>query len=326
MDAIAAHRRSRAYAALARAFAQAEPGLEQEYTRLFLGPGPPVAHPFESVYREGQVMGATTLEVRQLLLEEGLMTEGRMLPDHVGIELAFMAHLTHREAIAWETGDVDTGRTYLQRQGAFLREHLLMWLPQFCRRLLAGRPQAYYADLARNTEALVTSDAERIEAWLGGVTAASCCDSQREWWSVSVGRSCTLCDICTQVCHPGALRRTLSDLQGEVCLQFEASLCDGCAACQRWCPEHALRVRRVPGGERPFSGELARSALLACPRCGQLHTPTALVAKVQARMSPSDEALRQRLALCHACRVQDVPLERRGSSTPRHAGHPTGKL
>jgi ferredoxin len=207
-----------------------------------------------------------------------------------------------------------------------LREHLLMWLPQFCRRLLAGRPEAHYADLARHTAALVSGDAERIEAWLAdSATAAPCSDSTRAGWSVTVGRSCTLCDICTQVCHPGALRRAHAALQREVYLQFEAALCDGCGTCQRWCPEHALHLRPVPDGERTVSGELARSAVLACPRCGQLHTPAALVAKVQARMSPNDEALRQRLALCHACRVQDVPLARRGSSTPRHAGHSTGR-
>ena len=72
MDANIARQRSQAYADLARAFSEAEPGLEREFTRLFLGPGRPVAHPYESVYREGRTMGDTTLDVRRRLTEEGL--------------------------------------------------------------------------------------------------------------------------------------------------------------------------------------------------------------------------------------------------------------
>jgi TorA maturation chaperone TorD/Pyruvate/2-oxoacid:ferredoxin oxidoreductase delta subunit len=318
VDANTARQRSRAYAGLARAFSQAEPGLEQEYTRLFVGPGPPVAHPYESVYREGRTMGRSTLDVRRQLVEEGVAPEGRTLPDHIGIELAFMAHLADREALAWETRDLDTGRAYVDRQVAFLRDHLLAWLPQFCRRLLAGRPHAHYASLARYAESFVMGDVSRVEEWLGGdSTAATGPVARREWWSVTVGKECTLCDICTQVCRPGALRRAHSDLRDEVSLHFETALCDGCAACQHWCPEKAVRVRRVPDGERPAGGELVRSAMLACPQCGQLHAPAALVTKVQAQMSPGDEALRKRLALCHGCRVQDVPVRRGSTSTSR---------
>jgi TorA maturation chaperone TorD/Pyruvate/2-oxoacid:ferredoxin oxidoreductase delta subunit len=318
MDANTARQRSRAYAGLARGFTQAEPGLEQEYTRLFVGPGPPVAHPYESVYREGRTMGRTTLDVRRQLVEEGLGPEDRRLPDHIGIELAFMAHLADREALAWDTGDLDTGRAYVQRQGAFLRDHLLAWLPQFLRRLLAGRPHAHYAGLARHAESFVTGDVARVEAWLGDASSAAADPvGTREWWSVAVGPGCTLCDVCTQVCRTGALLRAHTDLRGEVYLHFEAAVCDGCAACQHWCPEKAVRVRRVPDGERPVSGEMARSAMLACPRCGRLHAPAALVTKVQAQMSPGDEALRQRLALCHGCRVRDVPLRRASTNTSR---------
>src|SRR5512143_3518073 len=105
MDMKAARQRSQTYADLALAFSKAEPGLEQEFTRLFLGPGRPVAHLYESVYREGRTMGESTLDVRRRLVEEALTPNGQTLPDHVGIELAFMAHLAAREALAWDAGD-----------------------------------------------------------------------------------------------------------------------------------------------------------------------------------------------------------------------------
>lgn len=311
MDANTARQRSRTYTSLARAFSRAEPGLEQEFTRLFLGPGRPVAHPYESVYREGRTMGDTTIDVRRRLAGEGLAPNDRTLPDHVAMELAFMAHLAFREARVWDAGDDQGARDVLAQQESFLYDHLMAWLPQFCRRVLVGRPHAHYADLARSTETFVTGDAVRLQAWLGlGRRAAPGAIAEREGWGVTVGRGCTLCDICVQVCRPGALQAARHGKQGAVSLRFEAALCDGCAACQHWCPEDLIRVGRVPEGEDRPDGELVRSAMLACPGCGQLHAPAAMVAKVQAKMGPGDEALIDWMALCHSCRVKAVPWQR----------------
>jgi TorA maturation chaperone TorD len=77
MDTQTARGRGRTYSDLARAFLEAASGLETEFTRLFCGPGRPVAHPYESVYRERRTMGETTLDVRRLLGEEGLAPDGQ---------------------------------------------------------------------------------------------------------------------------------------------------------------------------------------------------------------------------------------------------------
>ena len=302
MNAHTARQRNKTYNHLARAFSEAEPGLEREFTRLFLGPGRPVAHPYESVYREGRTMGDTTLDVRRRMAQENMAPAGRTLPDHVSIELAFMAHLAAREARAWDDGDDNQARDYLARQESFLQDHLTAWLPQFCRRVLVGNPHAHYTDLARCTQDFVSADAAQVRAWLGEEKAAG--DAERNWWTLTVGQNCTLCEICAQVCRPGALQ--LNRQNETVTLNLDAALCDGCAACQRWCPEHAINLK--PAAERPPDGALARSALLACPRCGQHHAPAALVAQVQAQMGIADEALLQRLTLCHDCKVTGVPL------------------
>jgi TorA maturation chaperone TorD/Pyruvate/2-oxoacid:ferredoxin oxidoreductase delta subunit len=313
MDTKTARQRSRTYTELAHAFLEAEPGLEREYTRLFLGPGRPVAHAYESVYREGRVMGETTLDVRNRLATEGLAPGGQTLPDHVGIELAFMGHLAAREALAWADGDEETAWGYLAQQGSFLRDHLTAWLPQFCSRVLAGRPHDHYAELARRLEAFVAGDEERVGRWLGtSVGVAADVNREQEWWVVSLGEGCTLCDICVQVCRPGALKRIRHAEDEAILLYFEATQCDGCASCQRWCPEAAIRVGRVPSGERPSSGELARSAMLACPRCGKLHAPAAMVTQVQTRAGTVNEALAQRLTLCADCKLLGTPFRRHG--------------
>lgn len=309
MDANTARQRSRTYAELARAFSEAEPGLEREFTRLFLGPGQPVAHTHESVYREGRTLGDTTLDVRHRLATEGLAPAGRTLPDHIGIELAFMGHLAAREALAWNRGDDEEAGDYIARQESFIQEHLTTWLPQFCHRVLVGRPHAHYANLARRTQDFVTGDAARVRTWRGkGPRASAVIVAERELWIASVGRACTLCEICVQVCRPGALQQVRRE--SSVILQFEASLCDGCAACERWCPEKTISVGRVPDGERPSGGELARSETVACPHCGQFHAPAAMVAKVQAQVGAADAALLRHLALCQNCKVMGVGLRR----------------
>lgn len=315
MDVSTARQRSRTYADLAHAFSEAEPGLEQEFTRLFLGPGRPVAHPYGSVYREGRTMGETTLDVRCHLAREGLAPNGQRLPDHVSIELAFMAHLAAREALAWDSDDGDAVWCLLQQQEAFLREHLGAWLPQFCRRILTGNPSKHYAQLAQRVETFVASDAENVRSWLGdSVQAAGSLGMEWEWWTVNVGQRCTLCHICVEVCQTGALLGIRDEQAGIIRLGFEPARCDGCAVCEGMCPEGAIRVRRVQDGVPVVKGELARSTLLACPACGRLHIPEALVSGLVDRLGAAQEALARRLLLCYDCKATDAPLRRRDAT------------
>jgi TorA maturation chaperone TorD/ferredoxin len=320
VDIDTARQRSRTYAELAHAFSEAEPGLEQEFTRLFLGPGRPVAHPYESVYREGRTMGETTLDVRRRLVEEGMVPNSQRLPDHVGIELAFMAHLAAREALAWDAGEDDVAWRLLQQQETFLSEHLGAWLPQFCHRILAGRPLIHYGQLAQRAETFVLNDAIRIRAWLGkSVQAAGGAATDRESWTVSVGQKCTLCHICVEMCQPGALYGVRDEREGMISLSLDPVKCDGCAACERWCPEGAIRVAQVQDDLPLGRSELARSALLACPACGRLHVPEAMVSAIVARLGSAQEALVQRLLICYDCKATDDPLRRRGAT---HHGVP----
>jgi TorA maturation chaperone TorD/ferredoxin len=312
MDANTARQRSRTYADLADAFLKAAPGLEKEFTRLFLGPGRPVAHLYESVYREGRTMGESTLDVRRRLAEEGLAPSTRILPDHVSVELSFMAHLTSREALAWGGGNGQEARHYLELQESFLHDHLTAWLPQFCHCVLAGRPVATYAELAHLTETFVASDTERVREWVGDVVGVTVgVGTGQQGWFLSVGLGCTLCQICVQVCRPGALRCARDDKHAGITLHWDSTKCDGCAACEHWCPEEAISVGPSLHGALYPNGELARSELLACPGCGRHHAPKSMVAKVQTRLGHAHEALLERLLLCQDCKVMDIPLRRR---------------
>jgi hypothetical protein len=78
MDVDTARARSRIYAQLAQGFSGPEEGLEAEYARLFVGPGKPIAHPYESVHRERRMMGDCALVVRSLYAGEGLIPEANL--------------------------------------------------------------------------------------------------------------------------------------------------------------------------------------------------------------------------------------------------------
>jgi len=295
MNASTAQARNRTYAALAQDFARPQEGLEAEYARLFVGPGRPVAHPYESVYREGRVMGDCTLAVRQSYAAEELAPEGHSLPDHVAVELEFMAYLARREEEAREQGDEDGALAYLRQQEAFLGEHLGRWLPRFCQRILTGEAHPFYADLAQRTWEYVAQDMAQVRAWLRGGEPIE----ERGHWTVAMGSACTLCGLCARLCPQEALRLTQDE--GEMCLLFDPALCDGCAACQQWCPEGVVTVEPSP----PVEGQciLARSPLTTCPSCGRPYLSAALLAQVRDQAAGDDEGLRRRLALCPACKV-----------------------
>jgi len=298
MDVDTARARSQTYAHLAEAFSRPEEGLEVEYARLFVGPGRPIAYPYESVHREGRVMGDCALAVRSLYSEEGLIPEANLLPDHVAVELEFMAHLAKKEAEAWGEGERDDAEKCLRQQEMFLGDHLGRWLPDLCQGVLASQAHPFYADLAHQAWDHVARDVARIRRWREGAVATSADTSCS--WTVSVTDQCTLCGSCTQLCEPRALSLTTED--GETRLILAPTVCDGCCACEQWCPERAVTVERA-GGSQDESVVLRTARVATCPRCGAPSVPVALLDRVLARAAPDDAGLRRRLALCPKCKV-----------------------
>jgi len=73
--------------------------LAVEYTRLFRGPVKAEAYPYESMYIDGEIMGASTLDVLRRYEEAGIAVSDdfRDLPDHIAAELEFMHYLSARE-------------------------------------------------------------------------------------------------------------------------------------------------------------------------------------------------------------------------------------
>lgn len=103
---------------------------EYDFNRLFVGPAALLAPPYSSVYLgdEPLIMGAATLNVRELMQSLGLMInrEDNIPDDHISYELELAVLLF-----------INAGKTpelipFLQR---FVSQHLTLWVPMFIEKI-----------------------------------------------------------------------------------------------------------------------------------------------------------------------------------------------
>jgi TorA maturation chaperone TorD len=94
------------------------------------------------------------------------------IPDHITIELELMQRLTAHEAQLWGPGPPypsDDGKNTdtqlcrcLRAQEQFLRQHLCVWVPKFCERVLETSDGLFYREMAKLTNSVVLSDVEQV--------------------------------------------------------------------------------------------------------------------------------------------------------------------
>jgi TorA maturation chaperone TorD len=82
-------------------------------------------------------------------------------PDHIVLELEFMARLLALESAAWDAEPVpnfDAAAVCRDAQVRFLSEHLAWWAPAFARLLGRENPQGYYAAVGVFLAALIPAE------------------------------------------------------------------------------------------------------------------------------------------------------------------------
>lgn len=140
--------------------------LAVEYTRLFRGPVKAEAYPYESMYIDGEVMGASTLDVLRRYEEAGVgvSDDFKDLPDHVSAELEFMHYLTARELEAWQRKDQDEAVRFHLLAHSFLNDHLARWVSDFADATLLNATTPFYLGLAGITKGFVYGEETRASA------------------------------------------------------------------------------------------------------------------------------------------------------------------
>lgn len=120
-----------------------------DYTRLFIGPYKLPCPPWESVYTSPKrlMMQDSAGQVRELYNEAGLeINTADVMPDHIGVELNFLAVLLQR------THSGPGGKEeQVKRTEKILNEHLLKWAPNFTHDMENAAETPFFRALARAT-------------------------------------------------------------------------------------------------------------------------------------------------------------------------------
>lgn len=141
---------------LLRASAQADESVEvvrRDYNRLFFGPEPMIAPPYESVHlsQERLVFERETLQVRAAYAEFGLAAPrlNREPDDHIALELSFLSTLCVRAMDLLDANDDASAAHHLAGVRTFLAEHLLVWGPTCFDQAADGATTSFYQGVAR---------------------------------------------------------------------------------------------------------------------------------------------------------------------------------
>jgi TorA maturation chaperone TorD len=125
--------------------------LAIDYTQLFHSPVGRIS-PYECIQLDDgeDLMGTAAEEVRRFMAEVGFAVppESGELPDHISVELAFMAELARREAEALEANDCKTAELASSLERRFLTAHLGRWAERFARKVWDRATTPFYAAMA----------------------------------------------------------------------------------------------------------------------------------------------------------------------------------
>ncbi len=144
-----------------RHFEEGALDLAKDWTRLFRGVdknGPPP--PYESVYLDGRMQTKSAREVHRLFSRNGIRIpeEWHHPADYIGVELDFMRLLCEKEWRHRNENQLKELREVLEEERAFLEDHLCIWVPIFCKRMLEQARENYFRGIAYLTLGLVQFD------------------------------------------------------------------------------------------------------------------------------------------------------------------------
>jgi TorA maturation chaperone TorD len=135
--------------------------LSKDWTRLFRGVDRDgMLPPYESLYRPERLRKKPAQEINRLFSGMGIQVpeEWHQPSDYIGVELDFMRLLCEKELRSRNAGKRNTLREAVEAENSFLEDHLALWVPIFCKRMLDEAREAYYLGIANLTSGLVGFD------------------------------------------------------------------------------------------------------------------------------------------------------------------------
>jgi nitrate reductase assembly molybdenum cofactor insertion protein NarJ len=243
--------------------------LRDGYMRTIARPGGRPVALYESLYRQGSLMGQITVDVERHYRALGLAPADGELPDHASVELALLGHLAIAEMEARVAKD---GRLVADVGHA-----------------LAAAKDLFYAAVGHLLHGFLF---EELNNWRRNSQAGA------QLLTLKDPAGCTLCGLCVGSCLPGALQ--VMESITETALALRMTQCNGCGRCVRTCPE---RMLVLSFGAANMTGwkVIRQSPRIGCPGCGRPTVSKAELDAVFARLQP-DPSVQQRLSLCVECK------------------------
>lgn len=233
---------------------------------------------YESKYINGRVPGPITFKIQSLYKQAGLETIGAELPDHISMELAFLAHLAQQEF-----EETDYPWMWREARSLFIKRHAIQWMPRIGQQLVLVDNPAWKA-LGHLLIALIERE-----------NSISPTKIFRDGFpSILEKDNCNLCGFCVQVCPPKALQ--MIEDEATTALWFSTKDCIQCGKCEQICPEEVIRLQNVDARRKPHI--LRESPRVPCARCNQLMFSQAELEYTASRLNNPPW-----LQLCPECRI-----------------------
>ena len=148
--------------------------LSRDWTRLFRGVEKKgILPPYESLYRTGKLQEKPSREIHRLFSQTGIRVpdEWHQPPDYIGVELDFMRLLCSRELEAYEKQEANILSETLHVERSFVENHLGIWVPQFCKKMLSEAEEDYFRGVAHLTVGLIGYDRIHTKSRVSRVTS-----------------------------------------------------------------------------------------------------------------------------------------------------------
>jgi len=151
----------------------------QEFMNLFKVPGGQYITPYESVFRDtrdvggkpvkGLLMGQSAVNVQKWykLAAVEISDEYKDLPDHIGLELDFLAHLCGKELeFAGQDDQARLTRAW-EIERDFLSVHVISWAPKLRDKVYAKSQHAFFRTVADLLVEFTKRDLATVEKVVG---------------------------------------------------------------------------------------------------------------------------------------------------------------
>lgn len=142
--------------------------LAVEYSALFIQPGS--LPPYESIFKKGRHLAEPADQVEIAYQLNGFEYRSQwpsLFPDHLGLELNFVASLLDSQAKALEQGLQEEAKRLENTRMEFMTKHLCQWAPQYMEKIAEATSDPFYNPFIDFARSFLESEAESVLARSG---------------------------------------------------------------------------------------------------------------------------------------------------------------